>query len=289
MATRVYNDGRVVLPEEATVPVFDRGFLYGDSVYEVLRTFGGHPFALTEHLARLAASAAGLGLTLPARAAVAGAITETLAAAGNPESYVRIVVTRGSGPIGLDPALGDRPRLVVIVTELALPDDLLYRDGAEVAIVNVQRNHPRALDPAVKSGNYLNSVLALAEARRRGAYEAVLRDGEGRLTEGASSSIFVVTRGVVRTPPLRVGILDGITRRQTLALAQAAGIETREAMLEPADLRGAEEAFLTSTVRGILPVVRVDGAAIGDGRPGPVTLALRRGYLELAARTAVGA
>lgn len=266
--------------------VFDRGFLYGDSVYEVLRTFGGRPFALPEHLDRLARSAAGLVLPLPPLDVIGAAVRETLSAAGNEESYVRVVVTRGVGPIGLDPALGDRPGLIVIVAELELPDERLYREGAEVALVSVWRNHPRALDPAIKSGNYLNNILALAEARRRGAYEALLRDADGTITEGASSNLFVLSRGRLRTPPLAVGILDGITRRHVMALARARGVRVEEVALRPADVQGAEEAFITSSIRGVMPVVRVDGVAVGTGRPGPATLALSADYLADARRTA---
>jgi branched-chain amino acid aminotransferase len=280
MPTRVFLDGKVVLPEEARVSVFDRGFLYGDSVYEVLRTFAGRPFALGEHLDRLDHSAAGIRLPLPPLVAVEAATRATLAAAGNAESYVRVVITRGSGPIGLDPALGVRPALIVIVRELELPDARLYRDGAEVALVSVLRNHPRALDPAIKSGNYLNNILALAEARSRGAYEALLRDAEGFITEGSSSNLFLVVGGTLRTPPLAAGILDGITRRHVIGLARARGLAVEERPLRPADLMGADEAFICSSLRSLLPVTRVDGAALGAGRPGPVTLALGAAYLD---------
>ncbi|MBI5478685.1 MAG: aminotransferase class IV [Deltaproteobacteria bacterium] len=287
MPTRVFLDGEVVPAGKARVSVFDRGFLYGDSVYEVLRTFGGAPFALGEHLDRLDHSGAGLRLPLPPRVAIEAAVRVTLAAAGNAESYVRVMVTRGSGPIGLDPALGDRPVLIVIVRELELPDARLYRDGAEVALVSVWRNHPRALDPAIKSGNYLNNILALAEARGRGAYEALLRDAEGFITEGSSSSLFVVTAGTLQTPPLGAGILDGITRRHVIRLARSRGLVAEERPLRPADLTGADEAFICSSLRSVLPVTRVDGVPLGAGRPGPVTLALAAAYLDHA-RVAAG-
>jgi branched-chain amino acid aminotransferase len=280
MATRVFLDGEVVLPEAAKVSVFDRGFLYGDSVYEVLRTFEGRPFALVEHLERLGRSGAGLRLPLPAPAAIDAAVRATLAAAGNAESYVRVVVTRGSGPIGLDPALGQRPALIVIVRELELPAPSLYRDGAGVALVSVLRNHPRALDPAIKSGNYLNNILALAEARSRGAYEALLRDADGFITEGSSSNFFVVRAGALATPPLAAGILDGITRRHLIELARSRGLVVEERPLRPADLAGADEAFISSSLRSVLPVTRVDGASVGAGRPGPITLALAAAYQD---------
>jgi branched-chain amino acid aminotransferase len=280
MPTRVFLDGKVVPPEEARISVFDRGFLYGDSVYEVLRTFGGRPFALAEHLERLGRSAAGLSLLLPPRADIEAAARETLTVAGNAESYVRVMVTRGAGPIGLDPALGDRPALIVIARELELPDARLYRDGAAVALVSVLRNHPRALNPAIKSGNYLNNILALAEARARGAYEALLRDADGFITEGSSSNVFVVAGGTLRTPPLAAGILDGITRRHVVDLARSRGMVVEEVALRPSDLTGGNEAFICSSIRSVLPVTRVDDVTLGTGRPGPVTLALAEAYQE---------
>jgi branched-chain amino acid aminotransferase len=279
MAAKVWIDGAPVDAAQARVPVFDRGFLYGDSVYEVLRTFGGRPFALEEHLDRLAHSAHGLEMALPPRAAIRAAVEETLAAAGEPEAYIRIVVTRGAGEIALDPAMADAPRLVVMVKPVRMPDPSLYSDGADVVVVSKHR----APDPSVKSGNYLVSVLAVAEARRRGAYEAILTDAVGRLTEGSSSNFFVVRGGRAATPPVSAGLLEGITRRKLIALARGAGISVDELPLWPLDLCRADEALLTSSVRGVMPVVRVDGQPIGDGRPGPITRRLMALYDRLTA------
>jgi branched-chain amino acid aminotransferase len=286
MTIRVNIDGRIVPPEEAMVPVFDRGFLYGDSVYEVTRTAGGIPFALDEHLERLQRSAHGIGMPLrftPAELQVE--LERTLRAARNPESYIRIVVTRGAGDIGLDPGLADRQRLVIIVKELKLPPPEAYTDGVMVAIVGIERVSRRAVDPAVKSGNYLNSVLAVAESRQRGAYEAIMLDRHGAITEGASSNIFAVIDGQVCTPPLGVGILEGITRQKTLELCQAGGLQVQERPLRPEELQGAGEAFLTSSVRGLVPIVRVDDKQVGSGRPGPITRRLMHAYVDLLART----
>jgi branched-chain amino acid aminotransferase len=218
---RVWIEGAVVPAEAAHVPVFDRGFLYGDSVYEVTRTYGGRPYALDEHLDRLARSAERIEMRLPPRAEIERAVSETVAATGEAECYLRVVVTRGSGPIGLDPALADAPRLVVMALPLKLPDEALYRDGVTVAIVGARRNAPGAIDPQVKSGNYLNSVVGVAEARRHGAYEALMCDGVGRLAEGSSSNLFVVRGRRLATPPLSVGLLEGITRRHVIARARA--------------------------------------------------------------------
>jgi branched-chain amino acid aminotransferase len=267
--------------------VLDHGFLYGDSVYEVTRTVGGVPFAQHEHLDRLRRSALGIGMALRwSEAELAEELARTLRAARNADSYIRIVVTRGAGEIGLDPALADQQRLVILVKELRLPPPEAYRDGVQVAIVGIERVSARAVDPAVKSGNYLNSVLAVAEAGRRGAYEAVMLDAKGAVTEGASSNIFAVREGRLRTPSLQTGILEGITRGKVMELAREDGLGTDETTLLPDDLLRAEEAFLTSAVRGLVPIVRIDDHRVGDGRPGPVTQHLMRRYEALLEATA---
>ncbi|HZS40814.1 MAG TPA: aminotransferase class IV [Polyangia bacterium] len=271
MPARVWIDGAPVEADGARVSVFDRGFLYGDSVYEVFRTCEGRPFKQREHLERLERSAAGLEMTLPPRDEIERAVAETLAAAAEPDAYVRVVVTRGAGELGLDPAMADRPRLIVIVRAIKLPPPEAYRDGVEVALVGKSRSAPGAVDPSVKSGNYLQSVLAVAMAHRQGAYEAILCDGVGRITEGSSSNFFVVRGRRVATPGLSVGLLEGITRRTVIDLLRADGTAVDEVPLWPIDLRSADEAFITSSVRGVLPVVRVDGAAIAGGRPGAIT------------------
>lgn len=287
---RVFVDGRISAPEEAVVSVFDRGFLYGDSVYEVLRTVGSRPLDLSDHLERLARSAERIAIKLPrAPRSIAEAVDETLRAAGNPDSYVRIVVTRGAGEIDLDPAAARGGSLVVVVKPLKLPAPDLFRDGVGVAIVEVRRNLRRAVDPSVKSGNYLNNIMALAEARARGAYEAIMCDADGTVAEGASSNVFAVAGGVVRTPPLEVGLLDGITRRKALELCARDGITAREERLLPGDLHAADEAFLTSSVRGVLPVTRVDGRPVGAGTPGAITRRLMALYEERLRRAAGGA
>jgi branched-chain amino acid aminotransferase len=284
MSIRVHVGGRITTPESAHISVFDRGFLYGDSVYETIATMHGRPFALAAHLDRLARSAGRIGLPLPPRASIEAAVANTLAAADNDESRVRVVVTRGAGAIDLDPASAGEPQLVVIVTPRNGPTAEMYRAGVGVAIVSVTRNDPRAIDPAVKSGNYLNNVLALGEARRRaGAHEAILCAPGGSVAEGASSNVFLVSAGEVRTPALAVGILDGITRSLVLELCRAHGIPAAErAFVAPDELRAADEVFLTSAVRGVLPVTAVDGAPVADGTPGPITRRLRALYEALA-------
>jgi branched-chain amino acid aminotransferase len=281
----VWIDGRPIDAAEARVPVFDRGFLYGDSVYEVTRALNRVPFGLEEHLDRLERSAASLAMATPPRHAIAAAVVETLRQSGLDDAYVRIVVTRGAGEIALDPAAADEPRLVVIVRPPRLPPPEAYRDGVEVAIVGrtrVPSGVPTAtVDPQVKSGNYLGSVLAVAEARKRGAFEAILCDNVGRITEGSSSNFFLVRTGRVSTPALATGLLEGITRRKVMELMDAEGIRWAEQPLWPIDLQSADEAFLTSSVRGVVPIARVDGRPIADGRPGPVTRRVMAAYEAL--------
>ena len=278
----VWIDGAPVDAAEARVPVFDRGFLYGDSVYEVTRAFGGVAFALDEHLDRLERSAAGLLMRTPSRAAIRAAVVDTIAASKLDDAYVRIVVTRGAGEIALDPACADEPRLIVIVRPPKPPPPESYRDGVEVAIVGRTRYAPgvptSTVDPQVKSGNYLGSVMAVAEARKRGAYEAILCDNVGRITEGSSSNFFIARGGWVSTPPLSVGLLEGITRRKVMQILDAEQIRWAEQALWPIDLQRAEEAFLTSSVRGVVPVTRVDGEPVGDGKPGPITRRVMQAY-----------
>ncbi|HXU68389.1 MAG TPA: aminotransferase class IV [Polyangia bacterium] len=278
----VWIDGAPVDAAEARVPVFDRGFLYGDSVYEVTRALHGVAFALDEHLDRLERSAHAIEMQTPSRAAIEKAVHDTLAASAIDDAYVRIVVTRGAGEIALDPACADTPRLIVIVRAPKPPPPEAYRDGVEVAIVGRTRYAPgvptSTVDPQVKSGNYLGSVMAVAEARKRGAYEAILCDNVGRITEGSSSNFFVVRGRRVSTPPLSVGLLEGITRRKVMQLLDAEKIPWAEQALWPIDLQQAEEAFITSSVRGVVPVVRVDGQPLGDGKPGPITRRVMSAY-----------
>ena len=281
MTTRVYLStvGRPEDPERATVTVFDRGFLYGDSVYETLRTVGGRPFVLDRHLQRLERSAAGIGLRLPFdAAAIERALVETHGATGNEESYLRIMVTRGTGPISLDTRLSEDPLLVVIAKELVLPPAERYEKGIRAALIETEKAGG-LLDPGVKSGNYLGSILALQAAIERGADDAIMVHRDGRVTEGATSNLFVVDGdGALRTPPLTVGLLAGITRELIMEAAAREGIPVAESDVMREDLLGARELFLTSSVRGIMPVTSLDGQAVGEGLVGLRTRAIRAAY-----------
>ncbi len=296
MPTVVNLDGTLLPPGEAKVSVFDRGFLYGDSVYEVVRTYGGRPFELAAHLARLRHSADRIGLEPKWDAARATAeIDRTLEAARGGdlpdpaeapwnagERYIRIVLTRGAGEIGLDPALAVDPVAVVIAQPLAGPPARAYVDGVKAAIVGVRRASPQAIDPSAKTGAHLPNVLALREARAAGAYEALLLDDRGFVTEGSSSNVFAARGGRIVTPPLAAGILEGVTRGVVLRLAREVGVPAEEAPLKPADLEAADEVFITSTIREIVPVVRLGDRAVGAGHPGPVTYRLHQALRRLA-------
>ncbi len=278
MSTQIYLNGSITGPEEAKISIFDRGFLYGDSVYEVMRTSGGVLVDLERHLVRLYKSAEALALTSPSDSELRDAIAATLDKAGNAESYVRLVITRGSGEVGLDPSLADKPTLLVIAKPLVLPQDEMYRDGVRVRLVNVQRTSAKAMDPSVKSGNYLNNIMALHEAKKAGDYEAIMCDREGFLAEGASSNVFFVENDTLHTPALSVGLLAGITRQRVLEIAAALGLSVDEGRFGPERLRDAPEAFLTSSIRGVLPIGAVDGAACSAGAPGPATQAIMNAY-----------
>jgi branched-chain amino acid aminotransferase len=292
MKTLVYLStiGRPVEPADAKVSVFDRGFLYGDSIYETMRTAGGRPVELARHLARLRRSGEGIGLILPiSDEVIADAIDETHTASGNDESYVRIVVTRGEGPIALDPRAVESPTFVVIVTPLRLPAPEQYVRGISAVIVDVEKSGGGLVDPGIKTGNYLNNILALRQAIARGGEDAILCNAAGEIAEGATSNVFAVLGGEIVTPHLRVGLLPGITREVVCELAGDLGRPVRHTTVRPNELRAAEEVFLTSSVRGIMPVTRLDDQTIGTGEAGPITRELHaryEAYIEEAKRTA---
>ena len=273
----IWIDGDTVPALEAKVPVLDRGFLYGDSVFEVTRTAQRRPLFFAEHLLRLEQSARLLSMHVPDRATLAAACRAVVEKFPDSECYLRVIVTRGSGPLDLDPAVADTPRLVVLGKSLRLPDAALYAHGATLVTVTPADCGVRML-PAAKSSNYLPSVMALHVARKRQAYEALLCDGDGAITEGASSNFFIVRSGTLLTPPLSLGLLSGITRAAVLRMAQQHGVPTREARFTAEDAERADEAFLTSSVRGVLPVTRLNDQALGSGQPGPITRQLLAAY-----------
>jgi branched-chain amino acid aminotransferase len=265
-------NGIVVPAGEARVSVLDNGFAFGDSVYEVLRTYDGLPFEPGRHFRRLRASAARLGFSIPASDAdLLAQVGGLLARVERGESYIRIIVSRGLGDCSYSFDRVQGPTVVMIQKPLPPYPAWHYQDGIGIAAVGVRRNHPRALDPAIKSSNLLNNILAVREAQSRGAEEPVLLNQEGFLAEGASTNVFLVRGGMIFTPPLSAGILAGITREVVLELLPGLGIPFGERPLHLDELVSADEAFLTSTTREVVPVRQVDGAPVGSGRPGPLT------------------
>ncbi len=277
MGRIVLINGEAEAPESASVSVYDRGFLYGDSVFETIRSYGGELFELAEHLERLAHSAERMGIAMPLSLdALAAEVKRAVALSGNDESYVRLMLTRGTGPLGLDPALADTPLRVVFVQPLKMPPAQLYRDGVTVCCLEMVRASDAA--ESAKLGNYVASVLALRKARERGADEALVMNREGFVVEGTTSNVFVLCDGVLTTPPLTIGVLAGITRKEIARLAKESSIPFEERSLLQADVLRADEVFLTSSIRELVPVVKVDGRTIGDGKPGPITRKLHRAF-----------
>jgi branched-chain amino acid aminotransferase len=279
VGTVVVIDGKLCPPAEQVISVFDRGFLYGDSVFETLRTYAGKVFELQAHLERLHSSAALVFIPVPLEKVVLGQeIEAAVVAGGNAESYVRVVLTRGQGSIGLDPALADRPRRVIIVQPLSVPPAAYYEGGVGAVSYRTQRNTDRTSAEGAKIGNYLVSVLAMRQAVQVGAVEALVVDGGGRVLEGSSSNVFVVKGGKVITAPTTAGILAGITRHHVLELASEQGIpvELRAPTLDEA--QRADEIFISSSIRELMPVVRLDQSPVGDGRPGAVFRRLREAF-----------
>ena len=268
---RVYIDGKIVPPEEAKVSVLDRSFLFGDSVYETLRTYGGKLFSFDQHMARLQHSAAQLRLNIPGVVEIQRRCNETLEAAENEDSYCRIIVSRGEGTFGLLGGLDAPGRLIILVRPFVPLERALYDNGVHFIISKTRRNPPEALDPSIKSGNYLNNIFAALEARDVGAFDAILLNTRGNVAEGTTSTVFCVRDGALWTPPLSAGILAGVTRRLTLEVARAEGLDVFEENFDADALRSAAEAFITSTMKQILPVVKIDGTVLGAGKPGPVT------------------
>ena len=272
-------NGVITPADEARVSILDNGFTFGDAVYETLRTYGGRPFALPRHLTRLRASAARLGFSLPTSDAdLARTMGTLLDRARNPESFIRVIVTRGVGDISYHFERVKGPTVVIAVKPFEGFPAAHHAEGVALTLVSTRRNHRQALDPAIKSNNLLNNVLAVREAQARGAVEAILLNQDGQVAEGASTNVFLVKNGVVMTPPLDAGILQGITREVVLELARGAGVPVREEAVSPEALGQADEIFITSSTREVMPACVLDGRPVGAGRPGPITLRLLEAY-----------
>lgn len=274
-------DGKLVPGAEAKVSAFDNGFAFGDSVYETLRTYGGRAFVLGRHLARMRRSAARLSFEIPLPDAELRAHAfAVLAAASNAESYLRLIVSRGVGDLSYNFDRIKGPTVVMLVKPFEPFPEEHFDQGIPVSLVEVRRNPKRSLDPAIKSSNLLNNVLATMEAQKKGAFEAILLNEKDEIAEGAGSNVFAGKGDVLRTPPLEAGILAGITRDLVFELGKKLGIDVREAPLKADDLLSADEAFITSTLKEVTPISRVDERVIGPGKPGELTRRLQAAYRE---------
>ncbi len=281
---KVSIDGRVVDADDARVSVFDRGFLYGDSVFEVFRTYDGVPFAERAHLERLKRSADRLLIPMPVSLdTLSSEVRATLDEAGEGEWYVRVVITRGIGPLTYDLTTAMTPLRVIIAAPVSPPPREHYEKGIAVTLLEASRPTDDERASGAKASNYLANLLAVHEAKKEGAEEALMIGRRGQILEGASSNIFIVKDGRVRTPEPQAGVLVGITRATILDAAAAAGIEVDEGEVLPEDLYRADEAFITSSIREVMPVVSADGRTIGTGKPGPVTKRLHQAYLRAVA------
>jgi branched-chain amino acid aminotransferase len=279
---QVYVDGQFMPAEDARISVFDHGFLYGDGIFEGIRVYDGNIFRLQQHMQRLYNSAQCILLTIPlSPEEMRAAVVETVARRGLPNQYVRVVVSRGPGDLGLDPRRCRRPSVVIIADTITLYPAHFYTTGLELVTVATRRTPTWALDPRIKSLNYLNNILAKLEAQQAGVLEAVMLNGEGYVAECTADNIFFVRQGQLCTPSTAAGALQGITRDSVLEVAQALGVPTTEGFFTRYDLYTADECFITGTGAEIIPVTRIDSRTIGAGSPGPLTAQLRLGFETL--------
>ncbi len=279
---QIYINGKLYDKEDAKISVYDHGLLYGDGVFEGMRSYSGKVFRLDRHLERLWSSAKAIWLEIPlTHAAMAQAVNDTLAANNIKDGYIRLVVTRGAGTLGLDPNRCSNPQVIIITDKIELYPEDFYRNGLEIVTASTQRNHPAAVSPRVKSLNYLNNILAKIEGLKAGCIEALMLNHKGEVAECTGDNIFLVRDGVLQTPPLDAGILEGVTRDAVIELARAAKIQVQEMSLTRHDVYIANECFLTGSAAEIIPVVKIDNRTIGDGKPGPLTRDLIQRFHKL--------
>jgi branched-chain amino acid aminotransferase len=272
MSPKVWIDGKVSDPKDARVSVYDHGFLYGDGVFEGIRVYNGRAFELNAHLERLWDSAKAIRLVVPyTPEQMRAAIEETIRATGYKEAYIRLIVSRGAGYLGLSPTKCERPCVVCIVDTITMYPKEMYENGMAVITSTVVRNHANALSPRIKSLNYLNNILAKIEANDAGVQEAIMLNSNGNVSECTGDNIFIVRHGQVQTPTTSDGILEGVTRRVIIELCGKLGQPVVEKSLQRFDLYSADECFLTGTAAEAIPVTKIDGRQIGDGKPGPIT------------------
>jgi branched-chain amino acid aminotransferase len=281
--TKVYINGKLFDKADAKVSVYDHGLLYGDGVFEGIRIYGGKIFRERAHIDRLYDSARAINLEIPlSKEKMSEALHSTMQANNRRgDGYIRLVVTRGAGTLGLDPRKTTDPQVIIIVDDISLYPRELYDNGLDIVSVATIRSHPNAISPRVKSLNYLNNILAKMEAIQAGCVEALMLNHKGEVAECTGDNIFVVKRGELKTPPADAGILEGVTRGAVMELARAADIPVYETVLTRHDVYTADECFLTGTAAEVIPVVRCDGRPIGNGKPGPITKQLRERFHHL--------
>ena len=283
MALKIWLDGKLVDQEEAKISVFDHGLLYGDGVFEGIRVYNGRVFELEAHIKRLYESAKGIRLVVPmSRSKLISAVEKTVEANAVIDGYIRLVVTRGTGTLGLNPLICENSRLFIIADNIQLYPEELYEKGMKVVSATTIRNHPLAIPPQVKSLNYLNNILAKIEALDSNVPEAIMYNHEGYVAEATGDNVFIVRDAVIYTPPIEAGSLEGITRGVVIKLAREEGLEVVEKNLTRFDLYICDEFFLTGTAAEVIGIVEIDGRVIGDGKPGPVTRLLRKKFFEYA-------
>jgi branched-chain amino acid aminotransferase len=279
---KIYLDGALVDSADAKISVFDHGLLYGDGIFEGIRLYGGNVFRLDEHLERLEYSAKAILLTLPwTRQQISDAICETCRANGLSDGYIRLVVTRGVGDLGLSPWLCKLPSIFIIADKIALYPAKYYVEGLEIVTVATRRMNAAALSPAIKSLNYLNNIMAKIEATHAGAGEGLMLNEQGLVAECTGDNIFLVSDGAITTPPISSGALAGVTRAVAIQIADELGLEVSEPQMTRYDIYTADECFLTGTAAEIIPAVELDKRPIGDGKPGPITRRLIARFREL--------
>ncbi len=286
---KIYINGKFYGKEDAKISVFDHGLLYGDGVFEGIRSYGRRVFKLSEHIDRLLESAKSIMLKVPLnKEQLIKAVTQTLKANKLDNAYIRLIVTRGEGDLGLDPRKCYKGASVIIIADkIALYPEKLYREGLAIVTVPTVRNLPEALNPQIKSLNYLNNILAKIEATNCGSDEAIMLDSLGYVAECTGDNIFVVKNGHLYTPPQCMGTLRGITRDSILEIARKGKIPAHEHVITRHEVYISDECFLTGTAAEIIPVVKVDGRVIGTGKPGKVTLALMKKFKQLTLKEGV--
>jgi branched-chain amino acid aminotransferase len=279
MSVQIYIGGKFYDKADAKISVYDHGLLYGDGVFEGIRAYGGRVFRLRQHVDRLYDSARAIHLAIPmTRADMCAAVEKTIAVNGLKDAYVRLVVTRGAGSLGLDPRKTTDPQVIIIADSIQLYPEELYEHGLKIITAGTIRNHPAALNPRIKSLNYLNNILAKIEGTNAGCLEALMLNHKGEVAECTGDNLFIVKKGVVHTPSIDSGILEGITRDAVIEIARSIGLTVIERTMDRHDIFTADECFLTGTAAEVIPCVELDGRAIGDGRPGPITRDLHRRF-----------